>query len=226
MPPRSLAPGLVRGLRAQQPLARIASGVPALDALLGGGIPCGVLTELVGERSSSGRTMLAHRLTAAVTAMGALAACIDLADALDPAHAEAAGIRLDRLLWVRPGSVRIALSAAEHVLETGGFRLVLLDLGNLAAVRPATRQMPTAGAWIRLARGAARSQAAMLIVGVRCLVGTFAALRLEVARYPASAFVGSAACALFTGLTSAVHLRKSRLGPPVATSTQVAGVTG
>jgi RecA/RadA recombinase len=203
------------------PPSRIRTGLVDLDLLLDGGLPRGVVTELVGA-GSSGRTTLACALAAAVTSAGDLAACIDLPDALDPAHASAAGIDLGRLLWVRPRDLRGALQAAEHVLDTGGFSLVLVDLDDPRAPRP----MVPAGAWVRLVRAVARSRSAVLILGARraagvedhdrSSAGTFAALRLETERRGAG-FTGSAGpCPLFDGISSIIHLRKNRLGPPGA----------
>src|SRR5580765_335516 len=76
------------------------SKVSALDARLLGGFPRGQLSELVGPRSS-GRTSLLLRMLAAATARGELVALVDVLDRFDVASAQAAGIDLDRLLWIR-----------------------------------------------------------------------------------------------------------------------------
>jgi hypothetical protein len=83
------------------------TGFPALNALLGGGIPRGQITELVGP-ASSGRTSIAFALLAEATARGEVAAYIDASDSLDPRSAQKAGIALERLLWVRVGTGTIA----------------------------------------------------------------------------------------------------------------------
>src|SRR5215831_12667126 len=75
-------------------------GVAPLDARLGGGLPRGHLSEIVGPRSS-GRTSLVLQLLAAATARSELVALVDALDRLDIASASAAGVALDRLLWVR-----------------------------------------------------------------------------------------------------------------------------
>ena len=79
------------------------TGFATLDALLGGGIPRGQITELVGQ-ASSGRTSVTFAIVAEATARGEVAAYIDATDSLDPRSAQRAGIALDRLLWVRCGS--------------------------------------------------------------------------------------------------------------------------
>jgi len=58
-----------------EPGAIAPSGLPALDARLGGGFPRGQLSEIVGPRSS-GRTSLLRCMLAAATARGELAALI------------------------------------------------------------------------------------------------------------------------------------------------------
>src|SRR5438034_11374241 len=77
-----------------------ATDLPPLDARLGGGFPRGQLSELVGPRSS-GRTSLLLRTLAAATARGELVALVDALDRFDVASADAAGIDLERLLWIR-----------------------------------------------------------------------------------------------------------------------------
>ena len=82
---------------------RVASGVPEIDALLGGGLPVGAITEVVGS-SCSGRTSFALAFIAEITSAGQTTAWIDVADALDPESAAAAGVDLNRQLWIRCGS--------------------------------------------------------------------------------------------------------------------------
>ncbi|MBI3399810.1 MAG: hypothetical protein HY048_00195 [Acidobacteria bacterium] len=81
------------------------SGITTLDARLGGGVPRGQLSEIVGPRSS-GRTSVLLQLLAAATARGELVAVVDALDMLDVESAAAAGVDLDRLLWVRRRSQR------------------------------------------------------------------------------------------------------------------------
>jgi recombination protein RecA len=103
------------------------TGIPDLDRLLEGGFPHGRLSEIAGPLSS-GRTSLALCLLARATRAGEMVAVVDAADAFDPASAQAAGARLDRVLWARAPGWREALRSAERLLEAHGFALVLLDL--------------------------------------------------------------------------------------------------
>lgn len=80
----------------------IPCGISAIDALLHGGLPAGVLTEFVGEECS-GRTTVALACLAAMTKAGNVCAWIDVSDSLDPETVAANSIDLERLLWVRCG---------------------------------------------------------------------------------------------------------------------------
>src|ERR1051326_6398264 len=96
------------------------TGIPALDP-----IPRGSLTEICGP-VSSGRTSVAVSLMAEVTAREEFCALIDTSGAFDPATAAHAGVRLDRLLWMRcGGDAERALKVADLVIQAGGFGLVL-----------------------------------------------------------------------------------------------------
>jgi hypothetical protein len=79
----------------------VSSGVLAIDALAGG-LPRGCLTEICGP-ASSGRTTLLLSALAAATHRGEFCVVVDASDALDPHSAAAAGVDLNRLLWVRCG---------------------------------------------------------------------------------------------------------------------------
>src|SRR5580704_16131531 len=81
----------------------LASGVPEIDDLLGGGLPIGGVSEFTGL-GSSGRTSLALSLLAEASGDSACA-YIDVNDSIDPRSAAAAGVCLRNLLWVRLASV-------------------------------------------------------------------------------------------------------------------------
>jgi len=131
--------------------------VPALDRLLEGGLPRGAFVE-ISSRRSAGRFSIGLSTLASATSSGEAAALVDLGGHLDPQSAEAAGVDLARLLWVRPEKLKGAVTSAEMLLATG-FPLVVVDLG-LPPVRG--RFVPDA-AWVRLAR-AARTRGASLLL--------------------------------------------------------------
>jgi hypothetical protein len=76
------------------------TGIVSLDTALGGGWRRGEVSEIVGRRST-GRTSLLVATLAAATARGELAGLVDPFDQFDPVTAAAAGLELERVLWVR-----------------------------------------------------------------------------------------------------------------------------
>jgi hypothetical protein len=137
------------------------------DEILGGGLPRGHLTEVVGSRSS-GRFALVISTLAAATQAGDAAALIDLGDSFDPAGAEQAGVDLARLLWVRPPSVKEAVLAADMLIGTG-FPLVVIDLGLRLRGRRAAE-----ASWVRLSRTAEHHGATLLLSSPFPISGTVA----------------------------------------------------
>jgi hypothetical protein len=156
-------------------LDHASTGHAGLDARLRGRIPRGQVSELVGPRSS-GRTALMLRMLGAATARGELVALVDALDMLDVESAAAAGIDLDRLLWVRgfvvpnPGMCRDtnlramiqAVRALTLVLQAGNFGLVVFDAGESPA--DALRRLPFT-TWLRLQRMVEAGSTACLLVG-------------------------------------------------------------
>src|SRR2546427_1671733 len=106
--PGKLDTGLIgRGLEGFQNRAAVelqSSGVTELDAVLGGGFPRGSLVELCGP-ACSGRTSLAFSLLAQATERLEACAFVDVSDSLDPISLAAAGVELNRLLWIRCGEM-------------------------------------------------------------------------------------------------------------------------
>jgi len=179
-----LGPRLRRGGGVAEGRARLPTGLPEIDRLLGGGLERGCLSEIAGP-SSSGRTSLGLSLVARATAAEEVCAWVDAADGLDPPSAEAAGAVLERLLWARPGAAArgatAALRCAERLIEAEGFALVLLDLSGRE------REVPRA-AWARLARAAGASGSALLVLSRERAAGPQAAVALELS--PARACFG------------------------------------
>jgi len=125
----------------------VTTGIAAVDSLTGG-LPRASLTEISGP-PSSGRTALELALIASLTTKGEACALIDAEDAFDPASALAAGVELERLLWVRCGGLEQALRAADLLLGAGGFGAVVLDLADVPARR--ARRVPLSY-WFRFRR--------------------------------------------------------------------------
>ncbi len=183
---------------------RIATASDGFDRLLEGGLERGAMVELIGRRSS-GRFSLVLTALAAATGAGEAAALVDLGDALDPQDAAAAGVELERMLWVRPRRVKDVLASAEVILSSG-MPLVVIDLG----MPPVPGGRGIEAAWLRLARAARAQQTALLISSPYRVSGTAARAVLEVRR-PRAAWTGRGSSPrLLSGIAAELKLIKCR----------------
>ena len=96
----------------------VSTGVAALDALTGG-LPRGALSEIAGP-ASSGRTGVMLAALAEATRRQEVCALVDANDSFDPASATAAGVDLERLLWVRCSDMRSEVRCNAHWVRTPG----------------------------------------------------------------------------------------------------------
>jgi hypothetical protein len=213
----------------------IQTGVAQLDQQLGGGIPVGHFSEIVGPRSS-GRTSLLVSLLATLTARGELVALIDTFDVFDAESADGAGVRLDHLLWVRgqactpafplmasrqtgaDRAVERALKATNLVLQSGGFSLVALDLAD--APVPALRRIPM-NTWMRLQRVIEGQPSAGIVVGAAPLSRSAGGVSILLSAASSGLPHGSwwrpdSETTLFHGLESTVQIQRARLMPGTA----------
>ncbi len=186
----------------------VSIGVPAIDALTGG-LPRGCLTEICGP-ASSGRTTLLLAALAAATRRGEFCVVVDASDTLDPQSAAAAGVELERLLWVRCGEdapkksttqqkgcpisrasfareVGITSQQSEHrleqvlratdlLLESGGFGLIILDLGDLPP--QSARRIPLT-TWFRFRRAVEHKPTILLAIEQQPIAGSCSSLLLQ-----------------------------------------------
>lgn len=119
-------------------------------------------------------------LLAEATAEGEFCALIDVDGTFDPASADAAGVRLSQVLWIRcRGNVEHALKAADLLTQAGGFGLVAIDLAD--APPRASQKIPLA-AWFRLRHAAETTKTALLAVGSCFSASTAAAMKVELNR--------------------------------------------
>jgi len=177
---------------------------PALDRLLCGGLRRGAMVELVGH-TSSGRFSLVLGALAAATGRAEPAALVDLGDGLDPRLAGAAGIELERLLWVRPRHLREALLATETILGAG-LPLVVLDLG----LPPIPGGRGAEAYWLRLARTAQSRQVALLVASPYRVSGTAATAVVEAGERRVLWRGRGAAPRVLAGLRSRLGLTKGQ----------------
>ncbi len=123
-------------------------------------------------------------------------ALVDASDSFDPASAAAAGVDLDRLLWVRCNErsslpshkdhpPRAALGRLEQVLKVtdlllqgGGFGMVVLDLGDIPT--ESVRRVPLTS-WFRFRRAVEPAATVLLLIEQEPCAKTCASLvvRLE-----------------------------------------------
>ena len=183
------------------------TGVVEVDAKTGG-LPQGCLTEIYGP-ASSGRTSLMLAAMAQATGRENVCALVDASDAFDPASAAAAGVRLERLLWVRcGGNAEHALKAADLLVQSGGFGMVVMDLADTPIV---TARRISMTSWFRLRRAVEHTPTVLLILEQQPLAKTCASLSLEMLREKAawSGRSGAPGCArLLRGIRVRVERRK------------------
>lgn len=149
---------LKAGLSATQgglPLASaegvIATAVPELDHLLGGGFPSGIVATLEGE---AGRWSLAARLVARITRRSLVAVLDD--GTLYPPSLVAAGARLERILVVPAKTALGVARAVDILLRSRICRLILMPAITLRD-----------SMWARLAKLAHRSGVLLIVIAGR-----------------------------------------------------------
>jgi len=176
----------------------VSSGVREIDALTGG-LPRGCLTEICGP-ASSGRTSVLLAALAAATQRQEVCALVDISDAFNPHSAAAAGVNFERLLWVRCGThlqkpdspqrhrvteknkkiekpVEQALRVTDLLLQSGGFGLVMIDLGNTPLKM--ARRIPLAS-WFRFQRAVEHTATVLFVISQVPCAQTCASLVLKV----------------------------------------------
>src|SRR5436305_3188795 len=137
----------------------VSTGIPAMDALLGG-LPRGAMTEICGA-PCSGRTSVLLSALASRTKDGEVCALVDARDSFDPLTATAAGIALEKLLWVRCQNINQALRAMDLLIQAGGFGMVAVDLSDVPT--KTVRQVPL-NAWFRFRRAVEDTPTILLLL--------------------------------------------------------------
>ena len=194
-----------------------------LDELLKpAGVPRGRLTEVFGS-PSSGKTSVAFALLAACTTAGLLGAYVDPARVLFAPAAAGAGIRLSRLLVVRPPNADMARRSLDALVRCGACALVVFDCAGLGDVLR-THQCA------RLASQAEKTGTALLALsnGDIPALASFASLRLRTSGLAPVWQEGSAGGRL-AGCRTSVEIVKSRMSAPgksVAVSALLPDVAG
>lgn len=157
----------------------VSTGIAEIDSLAGG-LPRGALIEIFGP-ACSGKTTLLLSALAARTACTEACALIDGCDAFDPHCAEAAGVELKQLLWVRCRSIEQTLRATDLLLQGGGFGFIALDLGDMHA--QLLRHVPLE-TWFRFRRAVEDTPTILMIVEPESNAKTCASLVLRMEAEP------------------------------------------
>jgi hypothetical protein len=144
---------------------------------------------------------------AAVTRREEICALIDASDAFDPHSAAAAGVNLERLLWVRCGAhaqssalsrkrrqaftleererrrmedpVEQALRATDLLLQSSGFGMVAIDLAGVPWKM--ARRIPLT-TWFRFRRAVENTPTILLVTGTQACAQSCATLSLVLSR--------------------------------------------
>jgi hypothetical protein len=182
------------------------TGICEVDAVLGGGVPRGSITEVAGA-ASTGKTSFGLSAIAAITQSGATCAWVDVSDALSPESAAAANIVLKRLLWLRMSAERKervsnrpwsrlvqALKATDLLLQAGGFAAIVLDMSDVLPQH--TMRIPL-GAWYRFRLAAEQARTALIFLAQSPCAGSCAALALRCEPSSVTPFSNDSETALF-----------------------------
>ena len=154
----------------------VSTGIPEMDALVGG-LPRGAMTEICGA-ACSGRTSFLLSALASRTRDGEACALVDARDNFDPLTGSAAGVALEKLLWVRCQNIDQALRATDLLIQAGGFGMVAVDFSD---VPPRTvRQVPL-NAWFRFRRAVEDTPTILLLLEQEPHAKTCASLVLRLA---------------------------------------------
>jgi hypothetical protein len=214
----------------------VPSGIAQMDSLTGG-LPRGCLSEICGP-ASSGRTSLMLSAIAAATRRQEACVLIDASDALDPKSLVATGVQLHQLLWVRCGGAteaaqkpredafaekrfrdRPEYAALENVLrvtdlllQSSGFGLVAIDLGDIAP--RVARRIPLT-TWFRFRRAVEHTDTVLLVIGQQSCAQTCASLVLR--------FAGKKRCATRPLSSNSQSAKKMKPEQPIPSHAQILG---
>jgi len=95
----------------------LSTGCMVLDAILGGGLPVGRITEIYGD-TSTGKSLIAAQVCAEVQANGGMAVMIDTESAVSLPIMEAVGVDTENLIYSAPDTVEEVFQAIELALDS------------------------------------------------------------------------------------------------------------
>ena len=149
---------------------RLATGLPAIDQAIRGGLPKSAITELSSANVSAGSALLLCALLQSAQRDGYFLALVDGRDSFDPSALGGLGnSRLRNLLWVRCTKALEAIKAADLLLRDGNFPLVVLDLVLNASEE--LRKIPQTS-WYRLQRLVEAAPTAFLVLTRKSIISS------------------------------------------------------
>src|SRR4030043_105641 len=94
----------------------IPTGCSALDAIMGGGLPLGRLTEIYGD-PSSGKSLIAAQIAAVAQDSGMLVAYADSETAVSKEMMKMLGVDVDTLIYMSPDTIEDVFTFFDNTID-------------------------------------------------------------------------------------------------------------
>ena len=132
-----------QGSKTRGKIKRISTGSIKLDAIIGGGIPRGYITEVYGPEHS-GKSTLIMEASREAQKEKLNVVYLDIEHRFHKKYAESLGVDLDNLIVIHPKNAEEALDLAANLIELGSAEMIILD--SVAALLPAVEDEGAVGA--------------------------------------------------------------------------------
>ena len=142
-------------------------------------------------------------ILAEATAQDEVCALVDGNDAFDPQSGMAAGLDLNRLLWIRCHKLDQVMKSTDLLLQGGGFGRVVMDLTDLPLSQ--LRGVSLAS-WFRFQRTIEKTPTVLLVMSPESVVKSAAALVLRMEMR------GAEWSTIMNGMHSNIEIVRSRRG--------------
>ena len=180
--------------------------VACVKQLIPNGLTRGSIAEITGQRSS-GRASVCFPMLAEATRQGEVCAVVDLFDSFYPGSAQAIGVQIEQLVWVRcHGNAEHALRAVDLLLHAGGFGIVLLDLCEAS---PRVLNRIPLSYWHRFRRAVENTPTILLLCSEYAQAKSCAGMSLDL-KCKVSRWAGNTPFPLFQGLEISGTSHKGR----------------
>lgn len=110
----------------------MSTGCCVLDAIMGGGLPVGRITEIYGD-TSTGKTLIAEQACATVQQDGGVAVFIDTEAAVSIAMMQEVGVDADKLIYTMPDTVEDVFKIMESSIDLADDSNMLVVWDSIAA---------------------------------------------------------------------------------------------